>query len=68
MRTYRRYIESKFTEDSSWDNYGEWQIDHIIQVKNNNQSMEEVIVRVYWSKIQPLWKAKTHPKVIDDIL
>lgn len=28
----RKHLESKFTEGMSWDNHGEWHIDHIIPV------------------------------------
>ena len=29
---YRDYLENLFEEGMSWDNYGEWEIDHIIPI------------------------------------
>jgi len=43
----------------TWDNYGEWHIDHIkpIQFKENGvaPTMEEVIKRLHYTNLQPLW-------------
>ena len=39
----------------TWDNYGEWHIDHITPLKYNNPSLEEVIERLHYTNTQPLW-------------
>ena len=40
----------------SWDNYGEWEIDHRIPLKYEDPDMDEVIKRLHWTNTQPLWK------------
>lgn len=62
IQTYRDYIGSKFIEGMSWDNYGEWEIDHIIPIKYNNPTLEEIIPRLHWSNTQPLWKSENASK------
>lgn len=48
------YLESKFAQGMSWNNYGKWHIDHIVpfaSAKNN----EELIKLCHYSNLQPLW-------------
>lgn len=40
----------------SWDNYGEWEIDHIIPVKYGNPTLEEVKNRLHYTNTQPMWR------------
>lgn len=49
------HIESLFTEGMSWDNYGEWQIDHIIPVVTFTQD-DDVKVVCALENLRPLWK------------
>lgn len=54
----RENIEGKFTEGMSWDNHGEWHIDHIRPVSSFNivdENDEEL--KKCWSldNLQPLW-------------
>lgn len=52
---FKCYIESKFTEGMTWDNYGEWHLDHIIpQIYSKN--LEELYNLNYYINFQPLWK------------
>lgn len=48
------YLESKFTEEMNWDNYGSyWDIDHIIPLYTANT--EEDILRLnHYTNLQPL--------------
>lgn len=59
IETFKRHIEQQFIEGMSWENHGEqegeWQIDHIIPVKWNNPTLEEVIPRLHYCNTQPLW-------------
>lgn len=54
--TYKKYLEAKFGKNMTWDNYGEWEIDHIIPVKYKNPSLEEVKNRLHYTNTQPMWK------------
>jgi hypothetical protein len=51
---FKSYVESKFTEGMSWENYGKWHLDHIkplCQAKNN----EEALLLNHYTNLQPLW-------------
>jgi len=48
------YIQNKFLDGMSWENYGRWHLDHIkplSSAKNN----EEVIKLNHYTNLQPLW-------------
>jgi len=51
------YLEAKFEIGMSWENYGEWHIDHIIPCAafdlKNLQAQEECF---HYTNLQPLWK------------
>lgn len=52
------HLESQFSDGMSWDNYGEWHIDHIIPLKAFEfSSMEDEAFKQAWalSNLQPLW-------------
>ena len=48
------YIESKFTPGMTWENHGEWHIDHIIPVSAFNEDADIKYV-CGLSNLQPLW-------------
>jgi hypothetical protein len=48
------YLTEKFEEGMSWDNYGEWHIDHIIPLSSTT-SNEELIELCHFTNLQPLW-------------
>lgn len=48
------HIEKKFTEGMSWDNYGEWHIDHIVPL-NSAKTKEEIKELFNYKNLQPLW-------------
>lgn len=50
----RQHIESLFTDGMTWDNYGEWHIDHIIGVINWDKDTHPSIVNAL-SNLRPLW-------------
>lgn len=54
---YRQYLESKFKEGMSWENYGQWHIDHIEPLFKFDLKKEEEFLRVgHFLNTQPLWK------------
>ena len=50
----KQHIERQFTKGMSWDNYGEWHIDHIIPLASANNE-EELKKLCHYSNLQPLW-------------
>lgn len=47
-------IEQKFTDDMSWNNYGQWHIDHKIPI-SSAKTKEELLALCHISNLQPLW-------------
>lgn len=51
---FKMYIESKFTEGMSWENYGEWHLDHIKPLYLS-ESEEDLLLLNHYTNLQPLW-------------
>lgn len=51
---FKVYIESQFREGMTWDNHGEWHLDHKIPISWAT-SVEEIIKLNHFSNFQPLW-------------
>ncbi len=59
------HLEKQFTDGMSWDNYGEWHVDHIIPVSVHNfLSPDDIDFQKAWalSNLQPLWASDNHRK------
>ena len=55
--SYRKYLEELMVDGMTWENYGAvWDIDHIVPIKYQNPTIEEVIERLHYKNTQPLWK------------
>tara|TARA_R110001632_G_scaffold208036_1_gene332369 strand:- start:3 stop:635 length:633 start_codon:yes stop_codon:yes gene_type:complete len=50
----KAHIERQFTKGMSWDNQGDWHIDHIIPLISANTE-EELKKLCHYSNLQPLW-------------
>lgn len=60
---YRKYLESKFKDGMSWDNYGDWHIDHIKPLVDFNlNNKEEFLKASHFSNTQPLWALENFTK------
>jgi hypothetical protein len=51
---FKSYIQDKFTEGMSWNNYGEWHLDHIIPLCSAKDENEALLLNNY-TNLQPLW-------------
>ena len=52
----RLFLEAEFTEGMTWDNYGEWHIDHIRPCASFDLTdPEEQKKCFHWTNLQPLW-------------
>ena len=50
----KNYLESKFIDGMSWENYGKWHVDHIIPL-SSAKTEEEVYELCHYTNLQPLW-------------
>lgn len=52
--TLIKHLESKFTDGMTWENQGEWHIDHIIPLSSATCE-EEMYKLCHYTNLQPLW-------------
>lgn len=61
IETFKSHISAKFLAGMTWENHGEWHIDHVIPIKykqdNVDPSVEEICKRLHYTNTQPLWAA-----------
>lgn len=55
LQELKKHIESKFTEGMSWENYGQWELDHIYPL-SLCESSEEIFQKCHYTNLQPLWR------------
>jgi len=48
------YLESKFQTNMSWENQGDWHIDHVIPL-SSAQTEEKIYNLCHYTNLQPLW-------------
>ena len=60
---FKLHLENNFKDGMSWDNYGEWEIDHIIPLSSFNlKDRNEFLKAAHYTNMQPLWKAENRSK------
>lgn len=56
MKEFILYIEGLFQEGMSWENYGEWHLDHVLPLSGFDLSDPEQVKKVcHYTNLQPLW-------------
>jgi hypothetical protein len=53
-KTIFDHIASKFLNTMSWDNYGQWHIDHITPLSSGKTDIDKIKLSHY-TNLQPLW-------------
>jgi len=61
LNCFINHIESLFKPNMSFDNYGEWELDHIIPISLAKDG-EEIIKLNHYTNFQPLWKEENRKK------
>ena len=61
IEDFRSYIESKFKDGMTFENYGQWHLDHIIPLASANTE-EDIIKLCHYTNFQPLWKEENLKK------
>ena len=64
---FRHHLENKFEIGMSWENYGEWEIDHIVPIKypgaeGGPPTLAEAEARLHYLNTQPLWRDENRRK------
>ena len=59
----RSYIEGKFERGMTWENYGEWHVDHIRPCASFDLSDKEQVLQCFnWRNLQPMWASENISK------
>lgn len=65
LEELKKHIESLFGLDMSWENYGEWHLDHKIPLASA-KTVEDLYILCHYTNLQPLWaedNLKKHDKM-----
>lgn len=56
FKHFKKHIESLFTEGMSWENYGEWHIDHINPLMTYDLTKRGQQAKAFhYKNLRPLW-------------
>jgi len=57
IEDFKKHLESKFTIGMSWDNIGEWHLDHILPLASFDLTdRSQFLNACHYTNIQPLWR------------
>jgi len=59
--SFKEYFEKLFDVGMSWENYGEWVIDHIIPL-SSAKTVEDIYNLAKYTNLQPLWEKENKQK------
>lgn len=63
VKSFMLYLESKFEVGMTWDNFGRWEIDHILPCALFDLTKPDHQRRCFhFSNLQPLWKPENASK------
>jgi hypothetical protein len=54
INEFKSYLEYMFIDEMSWENYGDWHLDHIVPA-SWAKNEEEIIKLNHYKNFQPLW-------------
>lgn len=58
IEEFKTYISSKFSSGMTWDNYGEWELDHIIPLSRFDLTdKNQLLSALHYTNYQPLWES-----------
>lgn len=53
---FKKYIESLFKDGMTWNNHGNWHLDHIIPLSSGDlTNLEFIKIVCHYTNLQPLW-------------
>lgn len=57
IQELKLFIENKFQKGMSWENYGQWQLDHIYPLSKFDLTIKSEFEKAcHYTNLQPLWK------------
>ena len=56
MNEFKLYIKNQFAPGMTWENYGDWHLDHVIPLASFDlTNRTELLEAMNWLNYQPLW-------------
>jgi hypothetical protein len=59
----KNHLASMFKDGMSWENYGAWQIDHIVPLSNFDLTCHDQLLKAcHYTNLQPMWSSENASK------
>jgi len=56
IKDLKKHLETQFIEGMTWENYGQWEIDHILPLNRCNVNKKMELEKFcHFSNLRPLW-------------